>query len=301
MGHDGVSGVPEDTIPLAPPGQQEIFCGAFLQRQQEAISDVAQMLSQYEDLEDLYPTSRTMTCLLGDEFDDILSERLNVMYVWLNITRDLCRKIRDIGFMLGMHRPQNATDFSGDWPNLDYQSPDPSRLPSPVDLSSTGELDMEEPAETPENHRPRGSSGTFASTLSRTTSEHEIVSTAVMYHKFVEKSLRLRGMRKVLQRVAEVTEKTLAKARRALQRPESIQSPDEAHGATMITHKRSFVSPNTSALLGCYVLSCPFRASLQLWLFAFSEGPASTLSSASPPASVEFMFSFTGIDNPWRG
>uniref|UniRef100_A0A914WZV5 Protein kinase domain-containing protein n=1 Tax=Plectus sambesii TaxID=2011161 RepID=A0A914WZV5_9BILA len=238
------------TLSTSSEGMQETYSEKFLARQRNALLEVGELLRRYERFERLYPTSRTMRSLLGAELDAVVRDRISVLYVWYNITKDLCRKIKEVGHMLGMDKDWGHTtdstlspdvlNTSFHWPNVDYDSP----------VMSESEDDDEEDANSASDEEGNGaeeSNATLnvpledasADVTPCTTevnlcdqSDTAIVSCVEMYFKFVEKSLRLRGMRRVLLRLFDMCGKSLGKACAALERPPNSYA--EAAGAPRI-------------------------------------------------------------------
>jgi hypothetical protein len=246
-------------------GEQEKYSEKFLSRQRNALLEVGQLLRRYEAFERLYPTTRTMRSLLGTELDTIVRDRIFVLYVWYNITKDLCRKIKEVGHMLGMDKdwghpidhslsPVDVHNTSFHWPNVEYDSP---VITSSEDEDDDDSAVEDEAAEinTTSSFASGATTSSFASatTTPGTTelnlcdlsqpSDLAIVSSVEMYFKFVEKSLRLRGMRRVLVRMFEMSGKSLGKACAALERPPNSYA--EAAGAPRTptsSSRRSMVS-----------------------------------------------------------
>lgn len=109
-----------------------------------------------------------------------------------------------------MHKAKDKVE----WPNLDYESPGCSRAATPQDSIVGGASSLSA------NVGTNDSSGE----IHRSVSDLEFVTTATMYKQFVEKSLKLRGMRKALARIADSLGSTLWRAKQALQKRSSSSS-----------------------------------------------------------------------------
>lgn len=152
-------------------------------------------------------------------------ERVTVLYVWFNTTRDLCRASRDVGLLLGMDR-------TGVWPNLDFDCPrsDDEEEEEGELEEGVGGLGLEEGGGTPVAGRRSASLlvSSYAS-LSPSASDPDMESAvAATYRKFVERSLRLRGMPGVLKRLDAVVARCLHKARQVLEVEEGVGCRDKA-------------------------------------------------------------------------
>ena len=87
-------------------------------QQQEAIKQVHALLQKLDRCEQLFPTS----CAFAQEYelyqDPVFVKRLESLYLWLNITQDLCEKLKLLGKVLNIQNIQGA-----DWPFLEFESP----------------------------------------------------------------------------------------------------------------------------------------------------------------------------------
>ena len=87
-------------------------------QQQEAIKQVHALLQKLDRCEQLFPTS----CAFAQEYelyqDPLFVKRLESLYLWLNITQDLCEKLKLLGKVLNIQNIQGA-----DWPFLEFECP----------------------------------------------------------------------------------------------------------------------------------------------------------------------------------
>lgn len=134
-----------------------------------------------------------------------------------NVTRDILRKVKAVGEMLGMAKEkekiESGCDCMIDWPCLNYESPMASPVTSPRLSNSSDEVHVLTTPSVTERLEPNTTS---TSDISRSASDVDLVSTFTIYRSFVEKSLKRRGMLVVLQRIARMLGPALYKARMAL-------------------------------------------------------------------------------------
>ncbi|XP_071112541.1 mitogen-activated protein kinase kinase kinase 4-like [Haliotis cracherodii] len=239
--------------------------------QREALSCVKKLLDDLDDCESLYPTTKAFAKENDLYASEQFNQRVKSLCLWLNITRDLCHKMKLLGRVLGV---QNVHGL--DWPMIDYESPRASEsacvsqrpsipniletVPSDSDaddeaeeaagggkqfLSPTddckkvkfvGVYEGDEKSSRPEspcineNTLPplgtstpmkRGNIGSFATSISRESSEvslEELNKTSV-YRHYVDKCLKKMGMQKLVIRLRDVLDRSLQRAREALEKP----------------------------------------------------------------------------------
>lgn len=230
--------------------------------QKFAISQVEDLLDRLDQCEQLFPTSKAF----GKEYplygSKELTLRVKSMYLWLNITRDLCHKMKQLGKILGV---QYISEI--DWPMMDFQSPRWHETKSNVSFHRESIPEIQEPESSesedegiannklspgdsnhstkrvtftmgsgkisPTSDVPKESStplrpsiryySTSATDLSRIGSDASMEdfskTTTFVYKKYVDKSLKRMGMNKLLLRFRELLDRTLQRAREALQKP----------------------------------------------------------------------------------
>ena len=90
----------------------------MVDQQQEAVKQVHALLQKLDRCEQLFPTS----CAFAQEFplyqDPYFVRRLEALYLWLNITQDLCQKLKLLGKVLNVQSVQCS-----DWPFLEFDCP----------------------------------------------------------------------------------------------------------------------------------------------------------------------------------
>ena len=91
----------------------EMFC-----QQQEAIKQVHKLLQKLDRCEQLFPTSSAFAQEFEVYKDSAFVKRLESLYLWLNITQDLCEKLKLLGKVLNIKNIQGD-----DWPFLEFESP----------------------------------------------------------------------------------------------------------------------------------------------------------------------------------
>ncbi|XP_069140240.1 mitogen-activated protein kinase kinase kinase 4-like isoform X2 [Argopecten irradians] len=262
-----------------------------IQRQLEALDQVEELLSKLDALEQLFPTSKAFAKEFPMYGTPNFKNRVKSLYLWLNITRDLCHKMKLLGKILGV---QHLNDVF--WPMLDFETPctaepratyshyrsslpeilepdlseddddnniedveeeedDSSvnivsgedRTPSPqiktskkvkFSLGSARSSRTSSPitVEMPETSTPAKQLSanvrywTSSSSLSHISSETSLdemsLVTSCVYRKYVDKTLRRMGMNKMLIRFRELLDRTLQRAKEALQRPKGLNLSD---------------------------------------------------------------------------
>ncbi|KAJ8315743.1 hypothetical protein KUTeg_007893 [Tegillarca granosa] len=262
-----------------------------LDHQGQALLRVQELLVKLDECEELFPHSKAF----GKEYAQYSShefvQRVKSLYLWQNITRDLCHKVKLLGKVLGVQYNPNV-----DWPVIDIETPrnteprsnyalhrasipeiqEPDRDSSEFEEDEEEEDDVGKDAEdnvkgnnpdisngqlTPELHQKRvkfsvdspserSSRDTSpetiadpvktstpnklhyvsssATTLSRASSEASLdgMSKTSMYRKYVDKTLKRMGMNKMLVRFREILDRTLQRAREALERPKNLSCAD---------------------------------------------------------------------------
>uniref|UniRef100_A0A915ADN6 Protein kinase domain-containing protein n=1 Tax=Parascaris univalens TaxID=6257 RepID=A0A915ADN6_PARUN len=200
---------------------------------------VRALLDKYERFEALFPDSATMTKMVS--IDTVLRDRIALLYMWHNITIDLYARIREVGVILGMHKEDGMTRRSSmllspnpassdssamsscalSWPTLDDPG-DECTAEMGVKTRKTSGASVLSVTGSPRNSNTRTST---SSDLPALLGQPES-----LYTIFVSKSLRLKGMRRVLMRLESVCATTVKKAVALLQKPPSSYA--EAAGAS---------------------------------------------------------------------
>ncbi|CAC5409888.1 MAP3K4 [Mytilus coruscus] len=86
--------------------------------QKLAVSQVEELLDKLDQCEQLFPTSKAFAKEYPQYGSKEFTLQVKSLYLWLNITRDLCHKMKQLGKMLGV---QYIPDI--DWPMMDFESP----------------------------------------------------------------------------------------------------------------------------------------------------------------------------------
>ncbi|XP_021362862.1 mitogen-activated protein kinase kinase kinase 4-like isoform X2 [Mizuhopecten yessoensis] len=257
----------------------------FIKRQLEALNQVEELLSKLDALEQLFPTSKAFAKEFPLYGTPNFKDRVKSLYLWLNITRDLCHKMKLLGKILGV---QHLSDVF--WPMLDFETPSTaeprasfshyrSSLPEILEPGLSDDEDIEEDEEgsseiiiSEEDRTPspqiktskkvqfslgserssRNSSpitvdmpetstpvkqppstirywtpSTSLSHISSETSLDEMtVVTSCAYRKYVDKTLRRMGMNKMLIRFRKLLDRTLQRAKEALEKPKGLNVSD---------------------------------------------------------------------------
>ena len=254
--------------------------------QREALLKVQQLLDRLDKCERLYPHSKAFAMSNEVYGSEEFSLRVKSLCLWLNITRDLCHKMKLLGRVLGVH---NIVGL--DWPMSDYESPrvsesrftSRSSIPNILEKSDSSEEDNEMENEspkcsqgnelfktnkqvtfslvspssdseraspvasnvvnsayssppldtsTPNKYLQPGNAGSFTSSLSRDSSVvslEELDKTSVhVYRHFVDKSLRKMGMHRLVIRLRDLLDRSLQRAKEALQKPSASGTYAEA-------------------------------------------------------------------------
>ena len=87
-------------------------------QQQEAIKQVYALLQKLDRCEQLFPTSAAFAQEYVLYKEPLFVKRLEALYLWLNVTQDLCEKVKLLGKVLNIQNVQGA-----DWPFLEFESP----------------------------------------------------------------------------------------------------------------------------------------------------------------------------------
>ena len=268
-----------------------------IERQREALVKVSAILAKLDNCEKLFQSSKAF----GKEFpmyrEKDFEQQLKSLYLWQNITKDLCHKMKILGRLLGV---QNMPDV--DWPMIDLESPRLAEDQTTQDsrcLHRHSIPEIQEPSEeyeecqdefensgetSPEVESAKHSPGSAkhvkfsidsarssrdtspvsepyeASTplkvpkkssssngnLSRASSEASLddFNKTSVYRKYVDKTLKRMGMNKLLMRFKDLLERTLQRAREALERPKYVSQTSEA-GSVVVsihTHFKIFIS-----------------------------------------------------------
>ena len=86
--------------------------------QREVVVQVEELLIQLDCCEQLFPTSKAFAREFPIYGEKEFESRVKALYLWLNITKDLCHKTKIMGKILGV---QHLTDVY--WPMIDFESP----------------------------------------------------------------------------------------------------------------------------------------------------------------------------------
>lgn len=89
----------------------------MLQKQREAISQVQDLLEELDKCEKLFPTSKAFEKAYELYASELFVQRVKCLYLWLNITLDLCHKMKVLEKILGV---QNIEGLN--WPIIECGS-----------------------------------------------------------------------------------------------------------------------------------------------------------------------------------
>jgi hypothetical protein len=81
-----------------------VYDAEYIAREREAMEGVHAILQKLESMEDLYPNSRVLQKDLAKQYTNLVVNRLRVLHIWYNVSRELSRTIKDVGMMLGMDK-----------------------------------------------------------------------------------------------------------------------------------------------------------------------------------------------------
>ena len=90
----------------------------MVDQQQEAVKQVHTLLQKLDRCEQLFPTSSAFAQEYPLYQEPYFVRRLEALYLWLNITQDLCEKLKLLGKVLNIQSVQGS-----DWPFLDFDCP----------------------------------------------------------------------------------------------------------------------------------------------------------------------------------
>lgn len=191
------------------------------------------LLDSYEEFVALFPDTASMMKMV--EIDRTLRDRVSLLYMWYNTTIDLYARIREVGVILGMNKDESsARRYSTLSPNVSVAGAlSPSAISWPT-LDSPQEDSVRElfsrstsnttPGLNPHSPQSAGVRSSTSSDLPALLGQSNS-----LYTDFVSKSLRLKGMRRVLERLESVCKLTVKKAVALLRMPP--RSYAEAAGA----------------------------------------------------------------------
>uniref|UniRef100_A0AAF5RVJ5 Protein kinase domain-containing protein n=2 Tax=Wuchereria bancrofti TaxID=6293 RepID=A0AAF5RVJ5_WUCBA len=185
----------------------------------EELNTVKDMLERYENFVALYPNMHSME--RSTNMDELVKTRIQILYAWYNITIDLYARIREVGVILGMYQDRNSTGRISLSPNV---APKDSAI-SDYLIAGLSWASLDSPMvvnESPASSQNLNEPGDASSPQNLLLKPHSNVITSVdfpilreqpynMYTAFVSRSLRRKGMRKILQRLDSVCFTTIKK------------------------------------------------------------------------------------------
>uniref|UniRef100_A0A915PXE2 Protein kinase domain-containing protein n=1 Tax=Setaria digitata TaxID=48799 RepID=A0A915PXE2_9BILA len=188
----------EATLPSPLPSTMVISSQKSLKAELKVVKNI---LERYEDFVALYPNINNME--RSTNVNELVKTRIQILYAWYNITIDLYARIREVGVILGVYKGNTSNRRISLSPSVVsrdndvsyfnfalFKSSESCHLPSPQNLLSI----------------PHSSMITSNDFLVLLEQSHNI------YTAFVSRSLRRKGMRKVLQRLDSVCFTTVKKA-----------------------------------------------------------------------------------------
>ncbi|KHN80011.1 Mitogen-activated protein kinase kinase kinase 4 [Toxocara canis] len=201
------------------------------------LKTVQALLDKYEKFEALFPNQASMMKMIS--VDKVVKDRIALLYMWRNTTIDLYARIREVGVILGMHKEDSMTRRSSTLFSPNPASADSSAMSScTLSWPTLDGIGDENGNETITRIRKASGAsvlmvGSPQSTNIRTSTSSDLPALLGepenLYTAFVSRSLRLKGMRRVLKRLESVCVTTVKKAVALLQRPPSSYA--EAAGA----------------------------------------------------------------------
>ncbi|VDM99520.1 unnamed protein product, partial [Thelazia callipaeda] len=179
---------------------------------------VRNLLERYESFVALFPNIISME--RSTKLDESIKTRIRILYAWYNITLDLYSRIKEVGVILGIYKNKESARCSSPSPNLVIK--DTPTATQPVGVLSWPSLDS--PMDDYESLKPSQKSCELTHASSspqslllqmtmQTTSDLPALleQPNSIYTAFVSRSLRRKGMRKVLQRLDSVCLLTIKK------------------------------------------------------------------------------------------
>jgi LysM repeat protein len=102
-----------------------------VEHQKEALVQVSRILNKLEKVESLYPTYKALKKDFELYSSAAFQQRVNTLLLWMNITKDLGKKLQLVAKILNLHTIEGLT-----WPWLEYESPEPTlqRIRNAVDI-----------------------------------------------------------------------------------------------------------------------------------------------------------------------
>lgn len=231
-------------------------------QQREALKYVQELLNKLDSCEKLFPTSKSFAKDYEMYKDNKFTQRVKSLYLWQSITKDLCHKIKKLGLILGaqhasdfdwpvIESPRLPEEFDypcvgkTDIPKIqescsgisedevenssegnNSQGDNGKRVTFTLDPSRSSKYGIPDPLEIPPKGAKLSSAYSYGS-LSRASSEASLdelhhTPAKALFRKYVDKTLKRMGMNKMLLRFKELLDRTLQRAREALQRPKSL-------------------------------------------------------------------------------
>ncbi|CAG9540772.1 unnamed protein product [Cercopithifilaria johnstoni] len=217
------------------------------------------MLERYQDFVALYPNMNSME--RSTNIGELVKTRIQILYAWYNITIDLYARIREVGVILGMYKDCNSTRRISLSPNVASKGgvTDNHSVPCLSWPSLDSPMDTKEfPAS---SRNLEGTSQASSSQSVLLTSQSNTIMSADLpalleqpyniYTAFVSRSLRRKGMRKVLQRLDSVCFITVRKAIAMLEK-----SPLTYAEVVESGNKQRSVDYTMAPIAQCYANDC---------------------------------------------
>ncbi|XP_077977573.1 mitogen-activated protein kinase kinase kinase 4-like [Glandiceps talaboti] len=220
-------------------------------QQREALLHVTCLMNKLEAVENLYPNLKALKREYPDYASEKFQGRIETLCLWLNITKDMSQKLKLMAKTLGVDEIDHLN-----WPGLDNESPK-FLPPDSDDGEREGEVvfgietpkrgslaPLEEDSfevapsdfSTPLKRRGFSSSSYNRSSL---PSIGDVGFGTWIYRPFVDKSLKQMGLRKMIERLRDLLDGTLQRAKQALQRPSDTFDVDRAMQTHSDRSKRS--------------------------------------------------------------
>ncbi|KAM9449735.1 mitogen-activated protein kinase kinase kinase 4 isoform 2-T2 [Clarias gariepinus] len=210
-----------DATALLGPGTT---CKEHLQRQRLAFEQVNGVMGLLESVEALYPSLQTLQRDYEKYAARDFQGRVQALCLWLNITQDLNQKLRVMGTVLGLGDLTNIG-----WPVFEIPSPRCSHENDCEDDNEENDSTPTSTAHTGEHGREeegvkRDPITCFSSPFTQPLTEDlfPVCSNEIqccptsIYRPFVDKALKQMGLRKLIQRLLKLMDRSLQRSRTAL-------------------------------------------------------------------------------------
>ncbi|XP_070567401.1 mitogen-activated protein kinase kinase kinase 4-like isoform X2 [Ptychodera flava] len=203
-----------------------------ISQQHEALMHVTSVMNKLEAVESLYPNLKALKKEHPIYASDEFQTRIDAMCLWLNITTDMSQKLQVMAKVLGVDEIENLN-----WPGVDSHhskvlqennQEDLALFENPLKPSTCGaeEVFSETPIESSTPLKTRSKSSYSGRNSLPSVSDMGEVGTWI-YRQFVDKSLKQMGLRKMIERLRDLLDGTLQRAKHVLQYPHTADDGKE--------------------------------------------------------------------------